>query len=95
MEYVLRLVRPAYFRLRRGQTLDLAARTFSLPPRVLAAANALDREPEEGQVLFLPAGGNLYRVRGGETKKLLSGRDRSFEEKNYTKRLYPLQEVLL
>ena len=69
VDYVLGLVRPAYFRLRRGQTLDLAARTFSLPPRVLAAANALDREPEEGQVLFLPAGGNLYRVRGGERKK--------------------------
>ena len=76
-------------------TLEEIARTYVLPPRVLAAANGLKQDPEEGQVLFLPSGGNLYRVRGGETKPLLSGSEENFEEKNCTKRLYPTQIVLL
>ena len=95
MEYVLRLHRPAYYRVKRGQTLDTIARAFSLPSRVLAAKNRLTCEPEEGSVLFLPEGGNLYTVRGGETKALLSGSEENFEEKNCTKRLYPTQAVLL
>ena len=95
MGYELSLSRPRFLRVKRGMTLEEIARTYVLPPRVLAAANGLRQDPEEGQVLFLPSGGNLYRVRGGETKPLLSGSEQTFEEKNCTKRLYPTQIVLL
>lgn len=76
-------------------TLETIARAYCLPPRVLAAFNGLKQEPERGEVLLLPEGGNLYEVRGGETKALLSGSEEKFEEKNCTKRLYPTQKVLL
>ncbi len=95
MEYALTLHRPARCRVKRGQTLVSIARAYFLPPRVLAAANALSGEPEEGEVLFVPGGGDLYRVQGGETKELLAGSGRAFEQKNCTKWLYPGQEVLL
>ena len=95
MGYELSLSRPRFVRVRRGMTLEKIARTYFLPPRVLAAAAGLEEEPEEGQVLLLPAGGNLYRVRGGETKALLSGSEEQFQEKNCTKWLYPTQRVLL
>ena len=95
MEYVLTLHRPRLYRVRRHDTLEGIARAFSLPPRVLAAKNHLTHEPEEGRVLVLPDGGDLYFVRGGETKTLLSGSEQNFEEKNCTKLLYPTQQVLL
>ena len=95
MGYELSLSRPRFLRVRRGMTLETIARAYCLPPRVLAAAAGLEEEPDEGQVLLLPAGGNLYRVRGGETKALLSGSEEQFQEKNCTKWLYPTQKVLL
>lgn len=95
MSYELSLSRPRFLRVRRGMTLEKIARAYCLPPRVLAAFNGLEQEPERGQVLLLPEGGNLYEVRGGETKALLSGSEQTFEEKNCTKRLYPTQKVLL
>ena len=95
MGYELSLSRPRFLRVRRGMTLETIARAYCLPPRVLAAFNGLEQEPEMGQVLLLPEGGNLYEVRGGETKALLSGSEQTFEEKNCTKRLYPMQKVLL
>ena len=93
--YELSLSRPRFLRVRRGMTLETIARAYCLPPRVLAAFNGLWGEPERGEVLLLPEGGNLYEVRGGETKALLSGSEQKFEEKNCTKRLYPTQKVLL
>ncbi|PWM52723.1 MAG: hypothetical protein DBX60_04070 [Bacillota bacterium] len=94
MERVLLLRRPGCLCLKRGQTLEDVARTFSLPLRALVSFNGLASDPEEGQVLFLPEG-DLYEVRGGETMALLSGSERSFTAKNGTKWLYPTQRVLL
>ncbi len=91
----LSLRRPAVWRVRCGQTLSDVARAFGVPPRLLAAVNALDCEPAEGQLLAVPPAGDLYTVRGGETKALLCGSAQRFEERNATRCLYPSQQVFL
>ena len=91
----LQLTRPKIHRVCRGQTLVSIARTFGVTPRVLAAANNLICEVEEGQLLTIPPAGNLYRVRGGESCTLLCGSRENFYERNATKYLYPTQEVIL
>lgn len=91
----LSLRRPAVWRVRRGQTLSDVARAFGVPPRLLAAVNALDCEPAGGQLLAVPPAGDLYTVRGGETKALLCGSAQRFEERNATRCLYPSQQVFL
>ena len=91
----LLLFRPAYYRVRHGQSLACIARAFGVTPRLLAAFNRLEGEPEQGQVLALPPPGNLYTVRGGETRALLCGSPARFTERNATNRLYPGQQVVL
>ena len=91
----LQLIRPKIHRVCRGQTLSSIARTFGVTPRVLAAANNLICEVEEGQLLTIPPAGNLYRVRGGESCTMLCGSRENFYERNATKYLYPTQEVIL
>ncbi|MGN0823064.1 MAG: hypothetical protein ACI4NG_04760 [Candidatus Gallimonas sp.] len=87
---------PAYYRVKRGQTLRMIAETFSLPPHCLARRNALSEEPEEGRILLIPAReSNLYVVRGGESKTQLCGSPSRYEEINGTAALYPAQTVLL
>ena len=82
--------------MKRGQTLEGIARAFRLPPRVLAAYNELKSDPQEGQVLRLPQEtGDLYLVRGGESKRLLCGSEEKFREKNFTDLFYPGQVILL
>ena len=88
-------MRPALYRVKRGQTLVQVARTFGVTPRLLAAVNALKSELSEGELLVIPPEGNVYRVRGGESKALLCGSPERFETKNATRCLYPGQEVLL
>ena len=92
----LLLSTPEYYRVKKGQTLQEIANAFHLPPRVLAYKNGLFEEPRAGQILYIPpACGNLYTVRGGESKALLCGSKENFEKKNCTKLLYPAQVVLL
>ncbi len=91
----LSVLTPRYYRVKRGQTVEEIARTFRLPARLLASANSLTREAEEGQVLLVPEGGNLYTVRGGESKTLLCGSPARFFTLNQTNCLYPGQTVLL
>ena len=86
---------PRYYRVKRGQNLCEIAAAYGVPPRLIAAVNALTGEPEAGRVLILPAAGNLYTVRGGESKSLLCGSPAAFFEKNRTNCLYPGQKVLL
>lgn len=86
----------AYYRVKRGQTVREIARAFLLPARVLAAANGLVEEVRAGQVLRIPPrAGNLYTVRGGESKTLLCGSPENFFKKNATSCLYPMQEIFL
>ena len=87
---------PEYYRVKKGQTLLEIAQTFLLPPRVLAFSNNLSKDPQEGAVLYIPPRcGNLYTVRGGESKRLLCGSDENFEKINCTKLLYPAQIILI
>ena len=92
----LRLVAGEYYRVKRGQTVASIARTFGMPARVLAQFNGLKCEVYAGQVLRVPQERrNLYTVRGGESKSLLCGSEKNFEERNATGCLYPGQIVWL
>lgn len=92
----LSLTVPTFYRVKRGQNLTAIAEVFHLPPRLLACHNRLEREVEEGQVLFIPEReGNLYRVQGGESKTLLCGSPESFEKKNGTACFYIGQVIVL
>lgn len=91
----LSLVRPARYRVKRGQTLLAVALAFSVPPRLLAAVNHLQTEPAEGELLVIPPAENLYRVHGGESRALLCGSPERFARKNATDCLYPGQIVAL
>ena len=85
-----------FYRVKRGQTLKDVAKAFSCPERLLASLNNLTEEVTEGEILLIPdTEGNLYTVRGGESKTLLSGSGEQFFEKNRTNCLYPTQKVLI
>ena len=86
---------PHCYRVKEGQTLLEISAAFGVPPRLIAAVNALEGEPEAGRALLIPAAGNLYTVRGGESKSLLCGSPARFFERNKTHCLYPGQTVLL
>ena len=92
----LSLCIPSRYRVKRGQTLSQIGAAFGTPPRLLAAENGLGEEVCEGQVLLIPREtGNLYLVRGGESKTLLCGSPERFERRNGTRLLYIGQTVLL
>ncbi len=91
----LSLHTPRLYRVKRGQRLGDVAAAFSLPERAVAAVNGLTEEIFEGQLLILPEGGDLYTVRGGESKTLLCGSAARFAEKNKTERFYVGQKILL
>ncbi len=92
----LSLERPAFYRVKRGQTICSVAKTYHIPPRLLAAENSLTEELSEGQVLRIPpAEGHLYVVRGGESKTLLCGSPENFRKKNGTDCFYIGQTILL
>ena len=92
----LSLSKPQFYRVKRGQTLEDIANAFGMPSALLASRNALASAPEAGQVLFIPKErGNLYTVRGGESKTLLCGSPERFQERNGTARLYIGQTVYL
>ena len=92
----LQLCEFEYYRVKRGQNLLSIAEAFFVPPRFLAVYNDLDDEPQAGRILKIPKqSGNLYVVKGGESKTLLCGSPENFEEKNKTTLLYPGQVVVL
>ena len=82
--------------MKRGQTLKDLAKAFSCPERLIVTCNDLTGEVTEGEIVLIPkAEGNLYTVRGGESKTLLAGSGDRFFEKNQTNCLYPTQKVIL
>ena len=89
------IVKRRFYAVKRGQTIFSVAEAFSVSPGKLAAVNALFGEVCAGQVLAIPPSGNLYTVRGGESRTLLCGSAEKFEEKNGTKHLYIGQTVML
>ena len=92
----LLLKESGFYRVKRGQNLDEIAKAFSCTQRLIAAVNGLTEGVREGEIILIPAiEGNLYTVRGGESKALLSGSSERFFEKNRTSALYPTQKVIL
>ncbi len=87
---------PKFYRVKDGQTLAMVADAFSVPMTLLARENELRGEPFAGQVLSIPQHcGNVYRVKGGETRTLLCGSPENFLARNGTSALYPTQKVFL
>ena len=87
---------PQYYRVKKGQTLWDVSLAYRLPPRLIAEFNGLKEEPQEGSILSIPPqNGNLYIVKGGESKSLLCGSPELFREKNGTDAFYPGQVVVL
>ena len=85
-----------FYRVKRGQTLKEIANAFACPERLIAVSNSLTGEVSEGEIIVIPqTEGNLYTVRGGESKALLSGSEEKYFEKNGTRLLYPTQKVIL
>ena len=93
---MLTIIIPQFYKVKRGQTLKEISDAFHLPESVLIGDNSLKEDVREGQILYIPAvRGNLYTVRAGDTKALLSGSEENFEKKNMTALLYPGMKVLL
>lgn len=93
---MLTAVIPEFYKVKRGQTVRAIAEAFSLPECAIIGFNDLKREVWEGQILCIPAiRGNLYTVRAGDSKELLSGSGENFERKNMTSLLYPGMKVFL
>ena len=93
---MLKIERPKYYKVKRGQTLKMLSRFFSCPERLIIAKNDLTEEIFEGQILSIPIEqGNLYTVKDGESKTLLSGDENAYEKKNGTSVLYPGMEIFI
>ena len=87
---------PQFYKVKRGQTVKSIAEAFSLPECAIIGFTDLKKEVWEGQILHIPAlRGNLYTVRAGDSKELLSGSRENFERRNLTSLLYPGMKVLL
>ena len=93
MKLSLRLVK--FYRVKRGQTLSKIASVFCVSPVLLAKENGITGELSGGEVLYLPPRGNVYTVRGGESKTLLCGSPQRFCALNGTSGFYPAQKIIL
>ena len=93
MKLILRI--PKFYKVKRGQTLERVASVFQVSPALLARENGVEGELLGGEVLCLPAGGNLYTVQGGESKTLLCGSRQRYYELNGTDAFYPGQKIVL
>ena len=92
----LQLKTPAYYKVKRGQTLKEIADAFCVAERVIIQCNDLQSEPKEGQILKIPSlTGNRYIAREGDNKRILSGSEENYEKKNGTSLLYLGMRVIL
>lgn len=87
---MLKVEKPKFYKVKKGQTVRSVAAAFGVPPTLLVSINRLEREAEEGMILQIPKqNGNLYTVQAGDSKKLLSGSDENYEKRNGTPLCYP------
>lgn len=87
---MLKIEKPKFYKVKKGQTVRSVAAAFGVPPTLLVSINNLEREAEEGMILQIPKeDGNLYTVQAGDSKKLLSGSDENYEKRNKTPLCYP------
>ena len=93
---MLTLYRPQFYKVKRGQTLVQIAETFHLPQTLLIQENRLTEPIKAGEILYLPSiKGNLYTVQAGDSKSLLCGSNKSYQDHNGTDVMYPTMRVLL
>ena len=93
---MLKTVQRQYYKVKEGQTLREVADYFCVAERLLVKENSLMGELFAGQILKIPAQkGNMYTVREGDTKELLCGSAKAFEEKNGTTDFYIGMKVIL
>ena len=93
---MLKTVQRQYYKVKEGQTLREVADYFCVSERLLVKENSLTGELFAGQILKIPAQkGNVYTVREGDTKELLCGNAKAFEEKNGTADFYIGMKVIL
>lgn len=65
------------YRTERGDTVRSISEKFGVCVNKLVSVNALDREPEEGDVLLIEkSGGREYVVKPGDTILSIAGYDR-------------------
>ena len=83
------------YKVKRGQTLNSLAKQAGVTAFLLVKVNGLLEEVYEGQILSLPAKGNLYTACAGDTKTLLCGSVENYEKINGTDIFYPGMKVLL
>lgn len=82
---MLKTERSTLYRVKKGDSLNIIAESFSLPPFLLACVNSLIEEVRAGQIIIIPpAEHNLYTVRGGDTREKLCGSIKKYEELNGT-----------
>lgn len=92
---MLKLRKPVYYQVKKGQTVREIACAFCVGERILVQENCLSEEVYEGQILRLPsAGGNLYTAKAGEDETLLCGSVENYRKKNGGA-LYPGKRVVL
>ena len=92
---MLKIEIPRCHKVRQGQTIKNIAAAYCVGERALVESNGLKGEVGEGQILVIPAyRGNAYTVRAGDTKQLLCGSVKRYEENN-GKSLYPGKRVVL
>ena len=92
---MLKLRKTNYYKVKQGQTLKEIAQAFCVAECILAKENHLKSEPFCGQILRIPdTQGNVYTVKVGDTKTLLSGSEGEYERKN-GKDLYLGKRVIL
>ena len=93
---MLRISVPKYYRVKCGQTLRDISLAFGVAVGVLIRENALQEEPQEGALLYIPdVRGNRYLAQAGDNKTLLCGSEEQFFQKNGTHILYPGMCVIL
>ncbi len=86
---MLKIKNANYYQVKSGQTLEEIAEYFSLSPYLLARENGLSEPAYAGQILRIPPlRANGYVVREGDTKALLCGSEKRFEELNGTDVFY-------
>ncbi len=86
---MLKTTTAKYYQVKTGQSVEEIARYFSVSPFLVAKENALSEEPKAGQILRIPEKrGNEYTVQIGDSKALLCGSEKGYEEKNGTSVFY-------
>lgn len=92
---MLKTIIPRIYQVKEGQSVLEIATAFFLPVGRLIEANALRSPVRAGQLLKIPPpSGHLYTVQPSDTKEMLCGSEKKYNEKN-GETLFPGKKVFL